>query len=76
MSGSAACTQVKVPVRFTPMMRSHFSAVISRVSCSMTETVCESVEGGVGYCSCSVILFIFEMFFVTSNGSIDDTTGN
>ena len=29
MSGSASCTQVKVPVRFTAMIRSHFSGVMS-----------------------------------------------
>ena len=29
MSGTASCTQVKVPVRFTAMKRSHFSGVIS-----------------------------------------------
>jgi hypothetical protein len=32
MSGSAAWTQVKVPVRFTAMIRSHFSAVMSRTA--------------------------------------------
>ncbi len=29
MSGTASCTQVKVPVRLTAMIRSHFSGVIS-----------------------------------------------
>ncbi len=29
MSGTASCTQVKVPVRFTAIKRSHFSGVIS-----------------------------------------------
>ena len=30
MSGRAACTQVKVPVRLIPMIRSHPSSVMSR----------------------------------------------
>ena len=29
MSGTASCRQTKVPVRFTAMIRSHFSGVIS-----------------------------------------------
>ena len=41
MSGTAACTQVNVPVRLTAMIRSHFSGV-------MSSTGVERLDAGAG----------------------------